>query len=125
VLETAKVDSPPAIMFDKNLVDQICVFSSEGLFLEKAKNMGLIIWLLTGLAAGAVAKQLTPQDEKAGWVTSLIIGLIGAMLGGFVFRIVGIQATSLLGGFLSAVIGSVLFLFIYHRYLSDKFDIGI
>lgn len=87
--------------------------------------MGLIIWLLTGLAAGAVAKQLTPQKEKPGWVSSLIVGLIGAMLGGFVFGLVGIKATSLLGGFIFAVVGSVLFLFIYHKYLSDKIDLGI
>ncbi len=87
--------------------------------------MGLIVWLLTGLAAGAVAKQITPQKEKPGWVSSLIVGLIGAMLGGFLFGLVGIQATGLIGGFLFALAGSVLFLFIYHRYLSDKIDLGI
>lgn len=87
--------------------------------------MGLIVWLLTGLAAGAVAKQLTPQEEKPGWVSSLIIGVAGAILGGFVFGIVGIKATSLVGGFLFALVGSVIFLFLYHRYLKDKIDLGI
>ncbi len=87
--------------------------------------MGLIIWLLTGLAAGALAKQLTPQQEKPGWLSSLIIGIIGAFLGGFLFGIVGIQSTSLLGSFLFALIGAVIFLFIYHRYLSDKINLGI
>ncbi len=87
--------------------------------------MGIIIWLLTGLAAGAVAKQITPQQEKPGWVSSLVVGLIGAMLGGFVFGLVGIKATSMIGGFLFALVGSVLFLFIYHRYLADKIDLGI
>ena len=87
--------------------------------------MGLIIWLLTGLAAGAVAKQITPQEEKPGWVSSLVVGLIGAMLGGFVFGLVGIRATGLIGGFLFALAGSVLFLFIYHKYLADKIDLGI
>ena len=87
--------------------------------------MGLIVWLLTGLAAGALAKQLTPQEEKPGWVSSLIVGLIGAMLGGFMFGLVGIQSSSLIGSFLFALVGSVVFLFIYHRYLKDKFDLGI
>lgn len=87
--------------------------------------MGLIVWLLTGLAAGAVAKKISPQKERPGWVSSLIVGLIGAVLGGFVFGLIGIKATSLLGGFLFAVVGSVLFLFIYHRYLADKIDLGI
>ena len=87
--------------------------------------MGLIIWLLTGLAAGALAKQLTPQEEKPGWVSSLIVGLIGALLGGFMFGLVGIQTTSLIGSFLFALVGSIVFLFIYHRYLKDKIDLGI
>lgn len=87
--------------------------------------MGLIVWLLTGLAAGALAKQLTPQEEKPGWVSSLIVGLIGALLGGFIFGLVGIQTTSLIGSFLFALVGSVIFLFIYHRYLKDKVDLGI
>lgn len=87
--------------------------------------MGLIVWLLTGLAAGAVAKQITPQEEKPGWVSSLIIGIAGALLGGFVFGLVGIKATNLLGGFIFALVGSVIFLFLYHRYLKDKIDLGI
>ena len=87
--------------------------------------MGLIVWLLIGLAAGAVAKQRTPQEEKPGWVSSLIIGVAGAILGGFVFGLVGIRTTNLVGSFLSALVGSVIFLFLYHRYLKDKIDLGI
>ena len=87
--------------------------------------MGIIIWLLTGLAAGALAKQLTPQKEKPGWISSLVVGLIGAMLGGFMFGLVGINATGLIGGFIFALVGSVVFLFIYHKYLADKIDLGI
>ncbi len=87
--------------------------------------MSIIIWLLTGLAAGALAKRISPQQEKPGWVSSLIVGLIGAMLGGIVFGLIGMKATSLLGSFIFAVVGSVLFLFIYHRFLADKIDLGI
>jgi uncharacterized membrane protein YeaQ/YmgE (transglycosylase-associated protein family) len=87
--------------------------------------MGLIVWLLIGLAAGAVAKQLTPQEEKAGWVSSLIIGIAGSLLGGFLFGLIGIRTNSLVGSFLFALVGSVLFLYIYHRYLKSKIDLGI
>jgi len=91
----------------------------------KEKNMGLIVWLLTGLAAGALAKQITPQEEKPGWVSSLIIGIAGALLGGFLFGLVGIRSSSLIGSFLFALVGSIIFLFLYHRYLKSKIDIGI
>ena len=106
--------SRPSLLIDKR---KMTIF--------RKKTMSIIIWLLTGLAAGAVAKRITPQQEKPGWVSSLVVGLIGAMLGGFVFGLVGIKATSMLGSFLFAVVGSVLFLFIYHRYLADKIDLGI
>jgi uncharacterized membrane protein YeaQ/YmgE (transglycosylase-associated protein family) len=87
--------------------------------------MGWIVWLLTGLAAGALAKQLTPQEEKPGWVSSLIIGIAGALLGGLLFGILGIRTSTLVGSFVFALVGSVIFLFIYHRYLKDKIDLGI
>lgn len=87
--------------------------------------MGLIVWLLIGLAAGAVAKQITPQEEKPGWVSSLIIGIAGSLLGGFGFGLVGIKSTSLVGSFIFALVGSVIFLFLYHRYLKSKIDLGI
>jgi uncharacterized membrane protein YeaQ/YmgE (transglycosylase-associated protein family) len=87
--------------------------------------MGLFIWLLTGLAAGALAKQITPQEEKPGWLSSLIIGIAGALLGGLLFGIVGIQSTTWIGSFIFALIGSVIFLYLYHRYLKNKIDLGI
>ena len=87
--------------------------------------MGLIVWLLIGLAAGAVAKMITPQQEKPGWISSLIIGLIGSVVGGFLFGLIGIKSTSLIGSFIFAVVGAVIFLFIYHRYISDKINLKI
>ncbi len=87
--------------------------------------MNFIIWLLIGLAAGALAKKLTPQEEKPGWLSSLIVGLIGSVLGGLLFGLLGMKATGLLGSFVFALVGAVIFLFIYHRYLADKIDLGI
>jgi uncharacterized membrane protein YeaQ/YmgE (transglycosylase-associated protein family) len=87
--------------------------------------MGWIIWLLIGLAAGALAKQITPQEEKPGWVSSLIIGIVGALLGGLLFGLVGIQSSTWIGSFIFAFIGSIIFLYLYHRYLKNKIDLGI
>ncbi len=87
--------------------------------------MSLIIWLVIGMAAGAVAKRITPQEEKATWVSSLIIGVIGSLLGGFLFGLIGISSSGLIGSFIFALVGSVIFLFIYHRYLKSKVDLGI
>lgn len=87
--------------------------------------MGLIYWLLIGFAAGAIAKMLTPQEEKGGWVSSIIIGIVGSVVGGFVAGLIGIASKGLLGSLLIATAGAVLVLFIYHRYLADKLNLPI
>lgn len=90
--------------------------------------MGLIIWLLIGLAAGAIAKMITPQKEKEGWVSSLVIGILGSMIGGFLGKFIGITQMiggTLLGSLIIATLGAILLLFIYHKYLKDKLNLPI
>jgi uncharacterized membrane protein YeaQ/YmgE (transglycosylase-associated protein family) len=87
--------------------------------------MGIIYWLLIGLAAGAIAKMLTPQEEKGGWVSSIIIGIVGSFVGRIVGSLVGLQSTNLIGSLLIATGGAVLVLFIYHRYLADKLNLPL
>ncbi len=90
--------------------------------------MGLIIWLLIGLAAGAVAKMLTPQDEKGGWVSSLIVGVVGSYVGGIIARLSGlsfIMGNGMISSFIIATGGAFLVLWIYHKYLADKLNLPI
>ncbi len=88
--------------------------------------MGAFIWwLLVGLAAGAIAKAITPQKETGGWISSLIVGLLGSLLGGWLFGLLGIGASGLIGSLVAAVIGALLLLFIYYKFLADKFDLPI
>jgi len=87
--------------------------------------MGLIYWLLIGLAAVALAKLITPQDEKGGWVSSIIIGIIGSFVGKLVFGLIGIQSYGLIGSIVIATLGAILVLFIYHKYLADKLNLPL
>ncbi len=87
--------------------------------------MNLLYWLLIGFAAGAIAKMLTPQQEKGGWISSIIIGIVGSFVGGFLGRLIGIQSGSLIGSLLIATGGAFLVLFIYHRFLADKLNLPI
>jgi uncharacterized membrane protein YeaQ/YmgE (transglycosylase-associated protein family) len=69
-----------------------------------------IIWfLLIGLCAGWLAGQLT-KGGGFGVVGNLIIGVIGAILGGFVFRLLGLGPTNLLGSLIAATAGAILLL---------------
>lgn len=90
--------------------------------------MGLISWLIIGLIAGAIAKMITPQDEKGGWVSSLVVGLIGSIIGGFLGRLTGISyifGSGLFSSLIIAVLGAILVLYIYHKYLKEKLNLPL
>ncbi len=68
-----------------------------------------IYFLLIGLAAGWLASKLL-RGHSYGVVGNLVVGVIGAVLGGFVFRLMGLAATGLLGSLLCATVGAILLL---------------
>lgn len=87
--------------------------------------MGLIYWLLIGFAAGAAAKYLSPQEETGGWISSIAIGCVGAFVGKLIFGLVGIQSSNIVGSLLIAIAGAVIVLFVYYKYLADKWNLPL
>ncbi len=77
--------------------------------------MNLLLFLLIGLAAGWLAGHLVKR-RGSGWVEDMIIGVIGALIGGFLFRLLGVDTGGLLGSLISATIGAVILLFLL-RYI--------
>jgi uncharacterized membrane protein YeaQ/YmgE (transglycosylase-associated protein family) len=77
--------------------------------------MGILAWIVFGLIAGALAKFLMPGDDPGGCVVTTIIGIIGAVLGGFLATMLGFGGVSGfdLRSFVVAVIGSILLLIIW------------
>jgi uncharacterized membrane protein YeaQ/YmgE (transglycosylase-associated protein family) len=78
--------------------------------------MGIFGWIILGLLAGAIAKALLPGTQGGGWIVTLILGVVGALLGGFLG---GVLFDVDLGGFfdlrtwLLAIGGSIVVLLIY------------
>ncbi|HEY7089489.1 MAG TPA: GlsB/YeaQ/YmgE family stress response membrane protein [Tepidisphaeraceae bacterium] len=71
--------------------------------------MDIIWFLLIGLCAGWLAGQLT-KGGSFGIVGNLIIGVIGAILGGFLFGLLGLGPTNILGKLIAATVGAILLL---------------
>ena len=79
--------------------------------------MGIIAFIILGLLAGAIAKALLPGDDPGGFIVTAIIGVVGALLGGFLAGVL-FDADPMdeffdISTWLTAIIGSIVLLLIY------------
>ena len=73
--------------------------------------MNILYFLLIGLAAGFIAGWLT-KGSGFGLVGNLIVGVLGAFIGGFVLRVIGLIPEGLIGELIAAVVGALILLFL-------------
>jgi uncharacterized membrane protein YeaQ/YmgE (transglycosylase-associated protein family) len=73
--------------------------------------MDIIVFLLIGLVVGWIASVLVEGESKGG-IRSIGVGIIGALLGGYIYRIIGITTYGLWGDISMSVIGAVVFLLV-------------
>jgi len=72
--------------------------------------MGIIGWIIFGPIVGIVAKFLMPGRDPGGFVITTVLGIVGAVLGGFLGRAVGWYGPNDPVGFLMAVLGAIVLL---------------
>lgn len=77
--------------------------------------MGILTWIIVGLIAGALGKLIMPGDDPGGFIVTIILGIVGAFVGGFVFNLFGGSGVT---GFniwslLVATVGAIIVLAIY------------
>lgn len=77
--------------------------------------MSIVGWILFGLIVGVVAKLLMPGRDPGGMIVTILLGITGALIGGFIGRGLGWYGESDPVGFIMAVIGSILVLFVYRQ----------
>ncbi|MCU1509912.1 MAG: GlsB/YeaQ/YmgE family stress response rane protein [Glaciihabitans sp.] len=78
--------------------------------------MSIIGWIVLGLIAGAIAKAILPGRQGGGWIVTIILGIVGALLGGFLGSVlfhVDISSFWSLSTWLLAIGGSIIVLLIY------------
>jgi uncharacterized membrane protein YeaQ/YmgE (transglycosylase-associated protein family) len=78
--------------------------------------MGISGWIVLGLIAGAIAKAILPGTQGGGWLITLVLGVVGALVGGFIgsalFNI-GLEEFWSIQTWLVAIAGSIIVLLIY------------
>jgi uncharacterized membrane protein YeaQ/YmgE (transglycosylase-associated protein family) len=76
--------------------------------------MGLLIVAVVGLVIGVVAKLLMPGKDPGGWLVTILLGIAGSWVGGFVMSMLGLAGV--VPGLIGAVIGAMLLLFAYRLF---------
>lgn len=85
--------------------------------------MGIIGWLVLGLLAGMIAKAIMPGDDPGGIIVTTVIGIVGALIGGFIASAVGIGDLDEffdIGTWLIAILGSLLLLAAYRAFAGRR-----
>lgn len=86
--------------------------------------MGIIGWIVLGVLAGAIAKAVMPGKDPGGIIVTMLIGIVGAVLGGFLAsQIFGVDPNDEffdLSTWLSAIVGSLILLFIYRMVVGRR-----
>jgi uncharacterized membrane protein YeaQ/YmgE (transglycosylase-associated protein family) len=84
--------------------------------------MGILTWIIVGAIAGAIGKLIMPGDDPGGFIITILLGIAGAIVGGFIASALGLGAVS---GFnfwsiIIAILGAILLLWIYRLVVGRR-----
>lgn len=82
--------------------------------------MGFIWMLIIGLIVGAIAKFLMPGRDPGGFIVTILIGIVGALIAGFLGRALGWYGEGEPAGFIASVVGAILLLVVYRLFTKGR-----
>jgi len=80
----------------------------------------IIAWIIIGLVAGALAKLIMPGDDPGGIIVTILIGIAGAFVGGFLASLIGLAEGGLIWTIVIATIGAIILLAIYRMLVGGR-----
>jgi len=84
------------------------------------ENYGILGWILIGLVAGGIAKLLMPGKDPGGCLITILLGIAGALLAGFIGKSIGWYQEGEAAGFLAAIVGAFIILLLYRVILRRR-----
>jgi uncharacterized membrane protein YeaQ/YmgE (transglycosylase-associated protein family) len=81
---------------------------------------GVLGWILFGLIVGAVAKLVMPGRDPGGIIVTMLLGIVGALLGGWLGQAAGWYRPNESAGFLMSLLGAIILLALYRMMVSRR-----
>lgn len=82
--------------------------------------MGILAWIVFGLVVGIIAKLLMPGKDPGGIIVTMLLGIAGALVGGFAGRALGLYGEGEAAGFVMSFVGAVVLLVIYRMMVGRR-----
>jgi uncharacterized membrane protein YeaQ/YmgE (transglycosylase-associated protein family) len=82
--------------------------------------MGILTWIVFGLVVGIIAKLLMPGRDPGGFIVTILLGIAGALLGGFIGRAMGFYGPSQGAGWLMSIAGAIVLLLLYRLVVARR-----
>jgi uncharacterized membrane protein YeaQ/YmgE (transglycosylase-associated protein family) len=76
----------------------------------------LLAWIVFGLIVGVIAKLLMPGRDPRGFLITMVLGIVGSVVGGFLARAVGWYGPQEQAGYLMSIFGAIVVLWLYRRF---------
>jgi uncharacterized membrane protein YeaQ/YmgE (transglycosylase-associated protein family) len=82
--------------------------------------MAILSWILFGLVVGIIAKLLMPGRDPGGFIITILLGIAGALIGGFIGRALGFYGTNESAGWIVSILGAIILLALYRMMVRRR-----
>jgi uncharacterized membrane protein YeaQ/YmgE (transglycosylase-associated protein family) len=79
--------------------------------------MAILSWIVFGLVIGIIAKLLMPGRDPGGFIVTILLGVAGALVGGFIGRAMGLYSAGQSAGWIMSILGAVILLALYRMMM--------
>jgi uncharacterized membrane protein YeaQ/YmgE (transglycosylase-associated protein family) len=82
--------------------------------------MAILSWIVFGLVIGIIAKLLMPGRDPGGFIVTILLGIAGALVGGFIGRAMGFYGEGQSAGWLMSILGAIILLALYRMLVRRR-----
>ena len=79
--------------------------------------MVILSWIVFGLVIGIIAKLLMPGRDPGGFIVTILLGVAGALVGGFIGRAMGLYTAGQSAGWIMSILGAIILLALYRMMM--------